>query len=248
MPPVPPVPSSASPPRDPRAPILVIVHQAHSTCGRVGAVLRARGHILDRRVPLLGDPLPADLSGHAGVVVFGGPMSANDDHRDGIRAELAVLERAMGAGLPVLGICLGAQMMARVAGARVSRHPAERVQIGYYPLWPTAAGRRRGLFDGETPAEVYHWHTEGFDLPPGATLLARGPDFPNQAFALGERALGIQFHPEVTHEMMERWIHKAAPMLMLPGARPAEDHRAGRRRFDAAVARWVERFLDRWLG
>ncbi len=230
-----------------RKPVLAIVHQAHSNCGRVGAVLRARGHVVDRRTPLLGDPLPEDLSDFAGAVVFGGPMSANDDHLPGLRAEMAFIDRALGAGLPVLGICLGAQMMARVAGARVMRHPAQKVQIGYYPLWPTEAGHHLGLFDGASPPEVYHWHNEGFDLPPGATLLARGPDFPNQAFALNGRALGIQFHPEVTHEMMERWLHKAGHMLVLPGARKAEDHRAGRRRFDAAVARWVQAFLDRWL-
>jgi len=236
----------ADAPRD-RKPVLAIVHQAHSTCGRVGLLLRARGHAVDRRVPMIGEPLPETLSEHAGVVVFGGPMSANDDHLEGVRVELALIERALADRVPVLGICLGAQMLARVAGARVTAHPAERVQIGYYPLWPTSAGHRTGLFDGTTPDGVYHWHKEGFDLPSGASLLARGPDFPNQAFALPDRALGIQFHPEVTHEMMERWLARAAHMLVLPGAQGIEDHRAGRRRHDAAVQRWVTGFLDNWL-
>jgi len=230
-----------------RKPVLAIVHQAHSNCGRVGALLRERGHAVDRRTPLLGDPLPDDLSAFAGTVVFGGPMSANDDHLEGLRAELDLIERAMEADLPLLGICLGAQMMARVAGGRVMRHPADRVQIGYYPLWPTPAGHSTGFFDGTAPDGVYHWHNEGFDLPPGGTLLARGPDFPNQAFCMGPQALGIQFHPEVTHEMMERWLSKAAHMLVLPGAQSAKDHRAGRRAHDAAVAHWVSGFLDRWL-
>ncbi|MBB4287762.1 glutamine amidotransferase-related protein [Roseospira goensis] len=235
----------ADPSAEPRRPILTVVHQPTSSCGRVGAMLRARGHALDRRCPMHGDPLPGNLSDHAGVVVFGGPMSANDDHLPGIRAELDLLERAMTAEVPTLGICLGGQMMARVLGGRVRPRDDARVEVGYYPVWGTEAGRRHGLFDGEMG--VYQWHKEGFDLPPGATLLARGLGYPNQAFAVGTRAYGLQFHPEVTHEMMMRWTTKAAHMLTWPGAQGAPAHHAGRHRHDAALGRWLARFLDHWL-
>ncbi|MQX38175.1 glutamine amidotransferase-related protein [Roseospira navarrensis] len=229
-----------------RRPILLVVHQKTSNPGRVGGMLKARGHPLDQRCPMHGDPLPTDLSGHAGVVVFGGPMSANDDHLEGIRAELALIERAMAEEVPAFGICLGGQMMARVMGARIARPPCERVEVGYYPVRGTEDGRRLGLFDGEMG--VYQWHKEGFDLPAGARLLARGGLFPNQAFAAGPRTFGIQFHPEVTHEMMERWMGAAGHMLSWPGAMDAPAHRAGRLRHDAALGRWLARFLDHWLG
>ncbi|WP_299436839.1 gamma-glutamyl-gamma-aminobutyrate hydrolase family protein [uncultured Rhodospira sp.] len=226
-------------------PVLIVVHQPHSDPGRVGAMLRARGHALDRRCPLHGDALPEDLSGYAGTVVFGGPMSANDDHLPGLRDELRLIDRALARDHPLLGICLGGQMMARVLGGRVARRPDARVEIGYYPIQGTGEGRRMGLFDGEMG--VYQWHQEGFDLPVGARLLARGGDYPNQAFAVGRNGYGLQFHPEVTHEMMERWMSKAGHMLTWPGARDAAAHRAGRARHDAALGRWLGRFLDRWL-
>jgi GMP synthase (glutamine-hydrolysing) len=228
-----------------RGPILAVVHQRHSDCGRVGAMLRAPGHALDRRCPMVGDALPEDLSGHAGVVVYGGPMSANDDHLDGIRAELALLERALAQGTPILGICLGAQLLSRVLGGRVRPRSDGRIESGYYTVHPTAAGRAAGLF--EEPLGVYQWHTEGFDLPRGAALLARGDGYPNQAFRLvGRPVFGIQFHPEVTHEMMERWIGAAGHMTTWPGARSAAEHRAGRAAHDARLGRWLDRFLTRY--
>ena len=100
--------------------ILIVVHQEHSNPGRVGELLLERGYRLDRRCPNLFDPLPDDLSGYAGAIVFGGPQSANDDDRPAVRIELDWLERVgLRSGKPLLGICLGAQMMARVLGARV---------------------------------------------------------------------------------------------------------------------------------
>jgi GMP synthase (glutamine-hydrolysing) len=226
-------------------PILTILHQPNSNPGRVGAMLRARGHALDRRCPLHGDALPDDLSGYAGTVIFGGPMSANDDHLPGLRAELTLIERALAKDHPLFGICLGAQMMARVLGGRVARRPDEAVEVGYYPIHGTPEGRRLGLFD-EGGMCVYQWHQEGFDLPAGGRLLARGQAYPNQAFATGRAAYGLQFHPEVTHEMMERWMAKAGHMLSWPGARGATAHRADRLRHDAALGRWLTRFLDHW--
>ena len=121
-----------------RQKVLIVVHQEHSTPGRVGEFLTARGYELDRRCPNMGDPLPTDLSPYAASVVFGGPMSANDDHLPGIRAELEWLEKhALPSGRPLLGICLGGQQIARVLGARVGRHCDGLVEIGYYEIAPT---------------------------------------------------------------------------------------------------------------
>ena len=135
--------------------LLAIVHQAHSTTGRVGELLEVRGYRLDRRCPNVGDPLPERLEEYAATIVFGGPMSANHDHLPGIRAELAWLERvALPAERPLLGICLGAQLMARALGARIGAHPDGLVEIGYHEVRPTADGG--ALF--ERPAMFYQWH------------------------------------------------------------------------------------------
>src|SRR4051812_6441169 len=123
-----------------KPPVLIVLHQEHSTPGRVGRLLQERGHRLDIRRPRFGDPLPATLSGHAGAAVFGGPMSANDTD-DFIRDEIDWIGVPLKEDKPFLGLCLGAQMLAKHLGARVWGHPAGRAEIGYYPLVPTRAGR-----------------------------------------------------------------------------------------------------------
>ena len=138
---------------------------------------------------------------HAGVVIFGGPMSANDED-DFIRREIEWIAVPLKEKKPFLGICLGAQMCARHLGGRVFPHPTGHVEIGYYPIRPTAAGR--AVVD-PWPERVYQWHREGFDLPAGAELLAEGDTFAVQAFRYGPAAYALQFHPEVTHAMMHRW-------------------------------------------
>ena len=103
--------------------ILMIVHQKTSITGRVGCFLEQRGYTLDVRCPMLGHELPQDLQDYAGAAMFGGPMSANDDHLPGIRAELDWLPYLLQAEKPFLGLCLGAQMLARCLGAKVGAHP-----------------------------------------------------------------------------------------------------------------------------
>ena len=223
--------------------LLMVVHQKTSVTGRVGARLLQRGYRLDVRCPMEGQPLPERLDHIRGVVVFGGPMSANDEHLDGIRAELDWLPRVLAQNKPYLGICLGAQLMARALGATVRPHPAGRAEIGYYPVRPARQGC--DLFDA--PMHVYHWHREGFDIPAGATRLAVGETFANQAYRYARRVYGIQFHPEVTFDMMTRWTANGGDQLGCPGAQAAALHFAGHRRFDAALGAWLGRFLDHWL-
>jgi GMP synthase (glutamine-hydrolysing) len=224
--------------------VLIVVHQETSTPGRVGVKLRERGLGLDIRRPCLGEALPESLQAHAGAVVFGGPMSANDcTSLDFIRREIDWLEVPLKEKVPYLGICLGAQMLARQLGARVSPHPEGRAEIGYYPLRPTAEGLRLGPW----PDHAYQWHREGFDLPRDATLLAEGEDFPHQAFSYGEAAFAIQFHPEVTLAMMHRWTVRASHRFSLPGAQNRAEHLRRRLIHDQAVAAWLDGFLDVWL-
>ena len=224
--------------------LLLVMQATDASPGRCRRKLRERGYLLDYRYPQAGQPLPADLDGYAGAMVFGGPMSANDDGKlPGIRAQLDWIPRALASGKPLLGICLGGQLLARALGATVKPHPAGLAEIGYYEVTPAPAGRT--VFDA--PLHVYHWHREGFDLPAGAQLLATGERFPNQAYRYGANAFGVQFHPEVNRRILEAWLVEGAGELTAPGAQPAAEQRERHARHDAALDRWFERFLDGWL-
>ena len=121
-------------------PFLIVLHQETSTPGRIGYALRQRGYALDVRRPRFGDPLPETMAGHAGAIIFGGPMSANDTV-DFIRREIDWLRVPLKEQKPFLGICLGAQMLAHHLGSRVYRHPDGHAEVGYYPIRPTEIGR-----------------------------------------------------------------------------------------------------------
>lgn len=223
-------------------PVLVVLHQECSTPGRVGNALRALGHRLDVRRPRFGDPLPETLDDHAGAVIFGGPMSANDPD-EFVRREIDWISVPLREQRPFLGICLGAQMLARQLGARVAPHPEGRAEVGYYPIRPTPAGL---ALCPHWPDHVYHWHREGFELPDGAELLAEGGDFPVQAFQTGH-AFGFQFHPDVTYAMMHRWTTRGYDRLDAPGARARHHHFADRAVHDVTERAWLKAFLDDWL-
>ncbi|PJK28882.1 glutamine amidotransferase-related protein [Minwuia thermotolerans] len=226
-----------------KRPVLLVVHQKHSDPGRVGMRLRTLGNQVEICRHACGDPLPEDFDAYRGVVVFGGPMSANDDHEPFIRSELDWIPRAVESGAPFLGICLGAQLLARAGGAAVRAHPEGLVEIGYYPVRATEAGQ--DLFPNEM--HIFQWHREGFELPAEAALLATGDVYRNQAFSLGDHAIGIQFHPEVTEQMNRRWLIGGAERLGLPNAQQPEAHIAGRRQHDIFVDEWVDDFLSQWL-
>ena len=223
--------------------VLIVLHQEHSTPGRVGMMLQHMGYALDIRRPVLGEPLPATLEAHAGAVIFGGPMSANDDE-DYVRREIDWIGVPLKEDKPFFGICLGAQMLARHLGGTVEPNEREFAEIGYYPLRATEEGAR--MMDW--PAMIYQWHREGFSLPDGATLLATGEEYPNQAIRVGERAFGVQFHAELTFAMLHRWTTRAAHRMTLNGAQNRRQHIDGRYLYDAGVRRWLETFLNLWIG
>ncbi|HIK45037.1 MAG TPA: glutamine amidotransferase [Leptolyngbyaceae cyanobacterium M65_K2018_010] len=224
-------------------PVLVVVHQATSNPGRVGAILADMGYSLEIRCPALGDPLPTTMAGHSAAVVFGGPMSANDDHHEFIRQELAWIPTVLQAHKPYLGICLGAQLLARCLGAQVAPHPEGIREIGYYPVWPTPMGR---AFLPQ-PLVVYQWHQEGFDLPSGAHLLATGKTFSHQAFCYGPRAYGLQFHPEMTTTLVNHWTTAGADQLTCRGAQSRAHHISRHRLYRQQVEAWLRQFLADWV-
>ena len=222
-----------------RRPILIVLHQERSSPGRVGQMLLQKGYDLDIRRPVLGEALPSTLDDHGGAVIFGGPMSANDPEPY-VKSEISWLDVPLKEGRPFLGICLGAQMLVRHLGGKVQPRDDGKAEIGWYPLHPTEKGRLLMRW----PQMVYHFHREGFDLPRGADLLAKGDTYPNQAFRYGANAWGLQFHAELTRAMMHRWVVHGAHRFVLPNAQQGREHLEGRMIFDGALKTWLSEFLD----
>jgi GMP synthase (glutamine-hydrolysing) len=224
--------------------ILLIVHQQTSDPGLVGQILIKNGYELDIRCPAIEQELPATMHNHEAVVIFGGPMSANDSETlPFIRTELDWIPIALDSSKPFFGICLGAQLLARVLGASVSPHPKEMTEIGYFPILP--ADTSVNYFD--VPRYVYHWHGEGFELPRSAQLLAKGEVFESQAYRYGETAYGVQFHPEITKEMIDKWTTLGAHMLTLPGVQSREEQMQKYSLYGGESESWLEGFLCHWL-
>jgi len=204
-------------------------------------MLTARGVPLDIRRPALGEALPDTTRHHSGVVIFGGPMSANDTDAF-IKREIDFIDVPLREETPFLGICLGAQMLAKAVGGKGAPHAEGQVEIGYYDIEPTAEGCAMMNW----PRKVYQWHREGFHTPKGTTLLATGQHY-EQAFRVGSNAYGLQFHPELTLAMMHRWTTRGHERMKLPGARQRGDHFRGRAIYDGPVRAWLASFLDLWL-
>jgi GMP synthase (glutamine-hydrolysing) len=140
------------------------------------------------------------------VAIMGGPFGANDESSyPFIAEELDLIARRVAAGRATLGICLGAQLMARALGGRV--YEGSGIELGWGEVSISDAGKSSCLAAlGSTGTHVLHWHSDTFDLPPDATLLASTASYVNQAFRIDDTALGLQFHPEVSHTSMPRWL------------------------------------------
>jgi GMP synthase (glutamine-hydrolysing) len=230
------------PQRMAKGPVLIVLHHEQSEPGHVGHWFCRNGYALDVRKPRYGDPLPATLKHHCGAVIFGGPMSANDKD-EFIYRETQWIGVALKEHKPLLGICLGAQMLANHLGAKVGFHPEDLAEIGYYRILTTPAAQTLGPF----PDHVYQWHREGFGLAHGASLLATSTGaYPNQAFSYGS-AIAVQFHPEITYAQVHRWTGHNPLRLGMKGARARHEHIEGHLHYAPKVRAWLDRFLRRWV-
>ncbi len=193
--------------------VLVIENLAGTTLGQVETALSEVGAGLDVRRMWAGAELPADASGHEALVVLGGEQSAVDDADHPYLPRLADLTRTFGdAGKAVLGICLGAQLVARGYGAtNILGRPLE---FGWRHVRPTAAGRTDPVVGvvGEG-APLFHWHLDTFTLPPGATHLATSAQTAMQAFRIGRAVYGIQFHFEADTRLVAQWNADFAELI-----------------------------------
>jgi GMP synthase-like glutamine amidotransferase len=220
--------------------VLAFRHVPFEDVGRIASALEACGIGIVYSDAFRGGDPPADWRSAAGLLFMGGPMSANDD-LPFIRQEIALIQAARAEGRPVLGICLGAQLLARALGARVYPNPVK--EIGWAPVYWTEVARQDRLFAGiESPETVLHWHGETFDLPEGAELLASSQACHHQAFRAGSNAYGIQFHLEVTPEMISAWCEEDANSTDIRELQaPIDPHaHAGR------LARLASTVFDRW--
>lgn len=192
---------------DARPQVLVLHHVPFEHLGTISAALDC-ANIGHAYADLYVEPMAQVLlDSYAGLILMGGPMSANDN-ADYIRRELQLIEQFLAAGKAVVGICLGAQLIAKAAGARVYRNSVK--EIGWAPVFWTEAGQRDPLFAGlNQPENVFHWHGETFDLPAGAEWLAYSEACRHQAIRVGT-AYGLQFHLEVTPAMIVDWLGQEA--------------------------------------
>jgi GMP synthase-like glutamine amidotransferase len=189
----------------PRRPVLVVQHLAPEGPALIGTALAARGCTFEVVRVDTGAALPPDLAGHAGLVVMGGPMSASSDDGFPTRlAEVALIADALERGIPMLGVCLGAQLLAVAAGAAIRSGGVPEIGWGTVQV---PGGADDPLFEGVGPdLSVLHWHGETFDLPDGAVHLASSAAYPNQAFRMGPSAWGLQFHLEVDEAAVKRFV------------------------------------------
>jgi len=219
--------------RDGRRSLLVLRHDRSVHLGCFEGILRDRD--ISFSCSDLGDLL--DLGAHDGILILGGPQSANDPE---LAAELHFIRQALDAKTPVLGICLGAQLIAKALGAEVHRNPAE--EIGWTAVYLTDAAAGDPIFGRlASPSTLFQWHNETFTLPPGAVSLAYSDKCRQQAFRLYDTAYGVQFHPEITPEMIIDWSADSANCgdAGIPGG-PLDPNAADSR----PVARQI---LEGWL-
>lgn len=214
---------------------LVLQHVAWEGPGLIASVARSRGlpvnvHRLDLNPAI---PPSEDLGG---LIVMGGPMGAYEtDKHPFIEPECALISQMVGSGRPVLGVCLGAQLLAKALGAHVFPGPASEIGFGSVQLAPGASDDP--VFAGcDAEIPVFHWHGDTFDLPAGATLLASSSNYAHQAFRVGPRAYALQFHLEPDPETWSAWEAKLPPEIRVSANQREAIMHTGR-----AV---IERFFD----
>ena len=184
--------------------VLSLIHQADAPTGTFADAVRARGdELLEWAAP--NGPPPEDPEAFGAAMVFGGAMHVDqEEQHPWLLQEHDLMKTLLAAGVPTFGVCLGGQLLARAAGAHVG--PSPRPEIGWRDVQLTSEAKADPIF-GELPDRfrALHWHSYAFDLPPRAVALATSPVC-LQAYRLGERAWGVQFHPEVDAAILERWL------------------------------------------
>lgn len=224
---------------------LLILHQKKSVAGDILIKLKKRDFFCDYCKPPLGDKLPTDLSIYSLIVIFGGPMSANDKD-DFILKEINFIKTIIKSNIPFLGICLGAQFLAKYLGSSIYKNINQLSEIGFYDIMPSIQGKelfRDNIF-------FYQFHTEGFNFPKNCTPLAYGKLFKYQAFKY-KNCYALQFHPEVNFKMHIRWLFSVIltkpSVLFTNGAQNIFYQIYLRFKYNKPTSNWLDFFLDNYL-
>lgn len=227
--------------------VLILTHVDYCPPGHLAQVLEARGRAFEVLRADLGELRGYDLERPRAVAVMGGPMSVNDP-LPWIADELAALRRLIARDIPIIGHCLGGQLLARALGASVSRMPY--TESGWQPLLrnPEAADSP-WLAHLPERFDVFQWHGDTFTLPEGARLLLSSPWCDNQAFAWGDKVLALQGHPEMTEELVNLWLGDWAHLLdpSQPSQQGIDEMRENLGEKVRALNRVAEGFYERWL-
>ena len=190
--------------------ILIVKHIDIEGPGTLGDFLKAQGEPFRILELGAGEKPPVDPNAFKAVVVLGGPMNVDEEDRfTFLKPENDFIQKVLKENIPFLGICLGSQLLAKAAGARVVKSPVK--EIGWYHIQLTAEGLKDPLFKGfncEDP--IYHWHGDMFQIPANGQLLASAPGCPHQALKVGKNAYGLQFHVEITDKSIKEWSDEYA--------------------------------------
>ena len=228
-------------------PVAIFRHSAAEGAGYLSAYLRARS--LESRLVKIdaAEAVPASAEEFSGLVFMGGPMSVNDD-LPWIPGTLQLIRNAVAKGVPVLGHCLGAQLMSRALGGVVGPNPAK--EIGWGRVDVADSDEARDWFGDTRGFLAFHWHGETYSLPPGAACVASSPGCDNQAFVLGPN-LGLQCHVEMTPDMIQRWCKSGREELARCACPTVQDAREIQAHLEPRVAALnavAARLYDRWVG
>lgn len=230
-------------------PVLVLQHMASDGPGYLATWLQRHGFPFEVRSTPAGQAFPVSMDGYGALAVLGGEMSVHDEMPSLRRAE-ALIRQSITADLPVIGHCLGGQLMATALGARVGDSPAP--EVGWHRAQVHGHAQARAWFGDVDEVTVFHWHFEAFEPPAGAVSLAASDACTHQAFALG-RHLALQFHVEVDADKLAVWSASTDPEFLqlqrsCATVQSGEAMRADAARSLAAQQRLADRLYARWLG